>query len=51
MLYGKNKAWKYVITLAGQMFPLKTNLDVIRILKALNGSNAAEASSKEYVMA
>ncbi|KAK2158182.1 hypothetical protein LSH36_175g05028 [Paralvinella palmiformis] len=46
LLYNKNKNWKYLITLAGQMFPLKTNLDIVRILKSLNGSNAVAAITK-----
>ncbi|KAK2139755.1 hypothetical protein LSH36_1633g00022 [Paralvinella palmiformis] len=46
LLYNKNKDWNYLITLAGQMFPLKTNLDIVRILKSLNGSNAVAAVTK-----
>ncbi|KAK2158184.1 hypothetical protein LSH36_175g05014 [Paralvinella palmiformis] len=47
LLYNKNKDWKYLITLAGQMFPLKTNLDMVRIFKSLNGSNAVAAITKK----
>ncbi|KAK2153971.1 hypothetical protein LSH36_280g01055 [Paralvinella palmiformis] len=47
LLYKKCKHWNYLLTLSGQMYPLKTNLDIIRILKSLNGSNAVEGSIKE----
>ena len=33
------KKWKYLINLTGQEFPLKTNLQLVRILKILNGAN------------
>ncbi|XP_072164781.1 N-acetyllactosaminide beta-1,6-N-acetylglucosaminyl-transferase-like [Diadema setosum] len=33
----KSHGWKYVINLCGQDFPLKTNLEIIRQLKAYNG--------------
>lgn len=32
--------WKYYINLAGQDFPLKTNLEIVRILRSLKGRNA-----------
>nr|XP_054762858.1 N-acetyllactosaminide beta-1,6-N-acetylglucosaminyl-transferase-like [Lytechinus pictus] len=31
--------WKYVINLCGQDFPLKTNLEIVRQMKAYNGLN------------
>ncbi len=31
--------WKYVMNLCGQDFPLKTNLEIVRQLKAYNGHN------------
>lgn len=34
--------WKYFINLAGTEFPLKTNLEMVHILKLLNGSNDIE---------
>ena len=37
--------WKYHINLAGQEFPLKTNLELVRILKAFNGSNLIQGST------
>ena len=36
--------WKYFINLTGQEFPLKTNLDIIKIVKVLNGSNNIEGT-------
>ena len=32
--------WKYFLNLAGQEWPLKTNRELVQILKALNGANA-----------
>ena len=37
------RKWKYFINLTGQEFPLKTNLDLVRILKGYNGANDVEA--------
>ena len=37
----KNK-WKYLINIAGQSFPLKTNLEMVQTLKVYNGSNDIE---------
>lgn len=34
--------WKYLLNLAGQAFPLKTNLEMVRVLKVYNGSNDIE---------
>lgn len=39
-----NKNWKYFINLTGQEFPLKTNLDIVRILKTYNGANDVEGT-------
>ncbi|XP_061672939.1 beta-1,3-galactosyl-O-glycosyl-glycoprotein beta-1,6-N-acetylglucosaminyltransferase-like [Syngnathoides biaculeatus] len=36
-------AWKYFINLCGQDFPLKTNLEMVRALQALNGGNSMES--------
>ena len=33
------KRWKYFINLTGQEFPLKTNLELVRILSIYNGTN------------
>ena len=39
----KAKSWKYYINLTGQEFPLKTNLEIVQILKAMGGANIAQA--------
>ncbi|XP_076452617.1 beta-1,3-galactosyl-O-glycosyl-glycoprotein beta-1,6-N-acetylglucosaminyltransferase-like [Babylonia areolata] len=44
-LWKASKSWKYYINLTGQEFPLKTNLQLVRILTALNGSNIVDAST------
>ncbi|XP_051924243.1 beta-1,3-galactosyl-O-glycosyl-glycoprotein beta-1,6-N-acetylglucosaminyltransferase 4 [Hippocampus zosterae] len=36
--------WKYVINLCGQDFPLKSNNELVRELRQLNGSNMLESS-------
>ncbi|KAH9515052.1 Beta-1,3-galactosyl-O-glycosyl-glycoprotein beta-1,6-N-acetylglucosaminyltransferase [Bulinus truncatus] len=41
-------SWKYFINLTGQEFPLKTNLQIIKILKALNGSNVVDTTTYEH---
>ncbi|CAG5133381.1 unnamed protein product, partial [Candidula unifasciata] len=38
-------SWRYFINLTGQEFPLKTNLQLVRILKALNGANVVDATT------
>ncbi|CAL1539265.1 unnamed protein product, partial [Lymnaea stagnalis] len=38
-------SWKYFINLTGQEFPLKTNLQIVKILKALNGSNVVDTTT------
>ncbi|KAG7256410.1 hypothetical protein CRUP_021420 [Coryphaenoides rupestris] len=35
--------WRYLINLCGQDFPTKTNLEMVRSLRALNGSNSIES--------
>ena len=37
-----SKKWKYYLNLASQSFPLKTNSEIVRILKIYNGSNDIE---------
>nr|XP_039263934.1 beta-1,3-galactosyl-O-glycosyl-glycoprotein beta-1,6-N-acetylglucosaminyltransferase 3-like [Styela clava] len=34
--------WRYVINLCGQDFPIKTNLEIVRALKSLQGLNSLE---------
>ena len=38
-LVGRNAKWKYLINLASQAFPMKTNEELVQILKVFNGSN------------
>ncbi|XP_059174353.1 beta-1,3-galactosyl-O-glycosyl-glycoprotein beta-1,6-N-acetylglucosaminyltransferase-like [Physella acuta] len=40
------KKWKYFINLTGQEFPLKTNAQLVKILKAFNGANDLEGTIK-----
>ena len=42
----KYKKWKYFINLTGQEFPLKTNADLVRILKTYNGANNMEGTEQ-----
>ena len=48
-LLRRSKHWKYFINLTGQEFPLKTNWQIVRILKAFNGSNNMEGTVKRLV--
>ena len=41
-LFNVSTTWKYFINLCGQDFPLKTNLEMVRSLKALKGTNSME---------
>ena len=41
--------WSYYLNLAGQEFPLKTNYDIVKILKALNGSNDIDVDNTGLV--
>lgn len=41
----KFKSWKYFINLSGMEFPLKTNGDLVKILKAYNGTNELEGKT------
>ena len=38
-LYGRSKLWKYLINLTGQEFPLRTNNELVEILKKLGGKS------------
>ena len=42
-LFEHSTEWRYLINLTGQEFPLKTMWQLVRILRALNGSNSVEA--------
>lgn len=45
-LLNRGRTWKYVINLTGQMFPLKTNLEIVKILQTYEGSNDIEGLSR-----
>jgi hypothetical protein len=46
-LFGKRAIeWKYLINMAGSEFPLRTNYELVRILKKFNGSNVIEIQKK-----
>lgn len=42
-LYNASTKWKYFINLCGQDFPLKTNLEIVRMLRSLKGGNSLES--------
>lgn len=41
-LYKPNARWKYLINLCGMDFPIKTNREIVEVLKALKGENSLE---------
>ena len=43
----KSRKWKYLINLTGQEWPLKTNWELVKILKVFNGSNNIEGTAKQ----
>ena len=45
----KQKHWKYFINLTGREYPLKTNLELVQILKAYDGANDIDGSPHKYV--
>ena len=45
----KYKKWRYFINLTGQEFPLKTNWEIVEILKIFNGANNMEGTVKRSV--
>ncbi|KAM9360685.1 beta-1,3-galactosyl-O-glycosyl-glycoprotein beta-1,6-N-acetylglucosaminyltransferase-like [Symphorus nematophorus] len=42
-LYNASTKWKYFINLCGQDFPLKTNLEIVRMLRLMRGRNSMES--------
>ena len=40
----KNDRWRYLINLAGEAFPLRTNAEIVKILKIYNGANDIEGT-------
>ena len=47
LLHKTSKLWKYFINLTGQEFPLKTNYELVQILKAYNGANDVMSTRKK----
>ena len=43
----KYKDWFYFINLTGEEFPLRTNLELVRIFKILDGANAVAAQTRQ----
>ncbi|KAG8595815.1 hypothetical protein GDO81_001640 [Engystomops pustulosus] len=41
-LHHANAKWKYLINLCGMDFPIKTNREIVQMLKALKGENSLE---------
>lgn len=41
-----SRKWRYFINLTGQEFPLKTNWDIVKILKVFHGANNIEGTVK-----
>ncbi|WAQ94346.1 GCNT1-like protein [Mya arenaria] len=48
-LWNKRVSWKYFINLTGQEFPLRTNFELVKILRAYNGANDISATLRLYV--
>ena len=49
-LLERQEKWEYMINLVGQVFPLKTNREIVKILKIYNGANDIEGMAKEKFM-
>lgn len=45
-----SKDWRYFINLTGQEFPMKTNLELVKILTALKGANLVDGTWLRYVL-
>ena len=48
-LLNLNSGWKYFINLVGRDFPLRTNLELVRILKAFGGASDIDGSANGLV--
>ena len=44
----QKKKWKYLVNLTGQEFPLKTNHELVQIMKALRGADHGGGTRKRY---
>ena len=47
-LWNSKRMWKYLINLTGQEFPLRTNYELVQILRAYSGANDLEGTKKRY---
>ena len=45
----KTTHWKYLLNVAGQAFPIKTNRQMVEILKVYNGSNDIEGITGQRI--
>ncbi|XP_071100618.1 beta-1,3-galactosyl-O-glycosyl-glycoprotein beta-1,6-N-acetylglucosaminyltransferase-like [Haliotis cracherodii] len=50
LLWKQNRKWRYFINLTGQEFPLKTNYELVQILKVYNGANDIKGTFREANM-
>ena len=44
LLYDQSDQWKYFLNLSGLDFPLKTNFELVRILKSYRGANDVDGT-------
>ena len=47
-LYNMSTKWKYLFTMAGDEFPLKTNYEMVRILNVYNGINDVQILNSHH---
>jgi len=48
-LLSRSRKWRYFINLTGQEFPLKTNWNIVKILKVFRGANNMEGTIKRLM--
>lgn len=48
LLKNKRTNWKYILNVSGQELPLRTNWELVALLKAVNGSNIIETLGPKY---
>ena len=49
-LWQASATWKYFINLTGQEFPLKTNAELVKILKVYNGANNIQSTLQYFLI-
>ncbi|XP_045211843.1 beta-1,3-galactosyl-O-glycosyl-glycoprotein beta-1,6-N-acetylglucosaminyltransferase-like isoform X2 [Mercenaria mercenaria] len=49
-LLQRGKDWKYFINLPSQEYPLKTNKEIVKILKIYNGANDIQGTTGKHVL-